>query len=501
MQEGRMIRDCSLYRAIRRHASGRDVRVALDDGGGRAIVYGALLGELGRRIDWIQKAGLRRIGLLADNGIDWILADLAAVLGEIPIVPLPAFFTDDQLHHTIRVSGIDGILTDQPDRARGLWERSAFIGSSGELVGLRFEGVDGPSAGFEKVTFASGTTGKPKGVRVRHSGVLSVAGSLCQASAATARDRHLCLLPLSILRENVGVYGALMVGARVLVPPLCRVGVAGSSGIDERTMYEALRDTRATRALGVPQLLDRLVAFMESGTRRLRHLRSLGVGGAPVPKGLLARAAEVGIPVHEGYGLSECASVVAVNVPAATRLGSVGRPLPHLDVRVAEDGEIRVRTSAVSEGYLTADGPEACDLDEDGYLRTGDIGRIDPDGFLWVEGRRNSRIITTFGRNIAPEWIEAELRGHPLVAQAAVLGDGRPALDAVVYCEQPDVEGVRAHIAHVNASLPDYARIDRWRFAEEPFSWSNGQMTRGGEPERGEIAHTYAEAEWDSTSN
>ena len=149
-------------------------------------------------------------------------------------------------------------------------------------------------------------------------------------------------------------------------------------------------------------------------------MRFAAVGGAPVSPRLLQRAADLGLPVFEGYGLSECASVVCLNTPGHHKPGSVGRPLPHLRLRVADDGEVTVSGQAFS-AYL-GEKPSAA-----GYWPTGDLGELDEDGFLYLRGRRRNVFITAFGRNVAPEWVERELTLEPAIAQAAVFGEA-PAL-------------------------------------------------------------------------
>ncbi|MDX1488769.1 MAG: AMP-binding protein, partial [Acidiferrobacterales bacterium] len=218
-------------------------------------------------------------------------------------------------------------------------------------------------------------------------------------------------------------------------------------------------------------------------------LRFLAVGGAPVSRRLLRRAGACGVPVYEGYGLSECASVVAVNGPGQQRIGSVGKLLPHIRLEFADDGEILV-AGAVFDGYL-GDHLEA----RERFVATGDLGYLDSDGYLYITGRKKHMFVTSFGRNVAPEWIERELTLHPAIAQAAVFGERRPWNTAVVMpTGTPTVNTSAATlsaIAETNKLLPDYARVARWIVADEPFSVANGQLTSTGRIRRETVWEHY----------
>lgn len=196
------------------------------------------------------------------------------------------------------------------------------------------------------------------------------------------------------------------------------------------------------------------------------------------------------MPVYEGYGLSECASVVAVNTPHANRPGSVGKPLPHARLSFAKDGEISV-SGAVFAGYLgQAERP-----DKDGCWPTGDTGYLDADGYLYLTGRKKNMFITSFGRNVAPEWVERELTIQPPIAQAAVFGEARPWNAAVVVPRTlPGADmniAVAQAIASANKLLPDYARVAKWVIASEPFTPHNGLLTANGRLRRSEIQSRY----------
>ena len=181
----------------------------------------------------------------------------------------------------------------------------------------------------------------------------TVAASLVAATRGIGIERHLALLPLAVLLENIaGVRAPLAAGATCCVPSLGTVGVGGSTGFDPRVALGALERWQADSVILLPQMLAALTAVIEAGAPRPLGLRFAAVGGAKVSPALIERARAAGIPAYEGYGLSECASVVALNVPGANRPGSVGRPLPHARVRI-DSGEVVVDDAGFL-GYLGA---------------------------------------------------------------------------------------------------------------------------------------------------
>ena len=405
----------------------------------------------------------RVVGLIADNGPDWVVADLAAQKAGVVLVPLPAFFTVAQRAHAVHASGMDGLL-GEPEPGfefRGTldglpwWRRAAAP-------------ADLPR-GASKITFTSGTTGTPKGVPLRSAQQWAVARALAQATRPLRLRRHLCLLPLPVLLENVGgVYAPLAAGMEFCVPPLAEVGMHGSSGFDPAACLAAIERWQADSVILLPQMLAALCAALEHGARAPSSLAFAAVGGAKVSTALLERSRALGLPVYEGYGLSECASVLALNLPGADRPGSVGRPLPHAAVRIV-NGEIHVKD-----------------------LPTGDLGRLDGDGFLYIEGRRKHVLITSFGRNVSPEWPEAELLAGRAIAQAAVFGEARPRLCALIVPAPGAAESaVEAQVRAANARLPDYAQVGAWLRADVPFTPQNGFATANGRVRRDALWQAY----------
>jgi long-subunit acyl-CoA synthetase (AMP-forming) len=233
----------------------------------------------------------------------------------------------------------------------------------------------------------------------------------------------------------------------------------------------------ATSLILVPELLRALLLVLGFTGARLPALRFVAVGGARVAAQLLEQAEALGLPVFEGYGLSECASVVALNTPRQSRTGSVGRPLPHVALSVDVGGEIVVGGRPFL-GY-TGSPPQA------GPLNTGDLGKVDADGFLSIEGRRSNVIINAFGRNIAPEWVESELLAQPEIRQAVVFGEAQAQLSAVIVPLMPNMTAQDMSVAldRANANLPSYAQVRRI-LVRGPFDPAAGELTGNGRPRR-----------------
>lgn len=481
-----------IMQALLRHAATTPDHIALQDAH-EQITYRALVARVQAQVEYLQQRRPRALGLLADNGCNWVIVDLAAYLLHIPIVPLPIFFSTGQLSNTVRSAGIDLIVTDRPKAIASLaWRHFGPNRVCAKLYNVWLDQRDSVAlpADIWKITFTSGSTGDPKGVCLAQHQLETVAMHLRSASAAQVHDRHLCMLPLSTLLENVGgLYAALLAGATVCVPGMAELGITGSSGLQPQQFLNALQRWQPTTGIVVPQLLHALVALGRNGAALPTTLRYLAVGGAPIAAATLQRARALGLPVHEGYGLSECASVIAVNRAGAERIGSVGKPLPHVQLAFAGDGEIIVH-GVPWHGYLGATPDHRA---ADG-IATGDIGYLDVDGFLFITGRKKNLFITAFGRNVAPEWVERELLAQESILQAAVFGEGRASNCAVIVATPTaGADTIVAAVRAANAALPDYAQIGCWLRATEPFSPHNEQATANGRPRRDRIFERYAD--------
>lgn len=469
---------------------------ALEDGS-RCWTRGELAAECERAAALLAAHGVHVMATVLDNGAGWVVADQAAARAGVVHVPLPEFFAPQQLSHALRSAGVDALLAPRLYAAALAAAFDAPPPHPLELAGEALALVRLPAtpvalpAGTAKITFTSGTTGTPKGVCLSREAMDAVALGLIRAAQDLGIRRHLCVLPLPVLLENIaGLLAPLAAGATCVVPRLVELGLSGSSAFDPAPFHGALLRHRPDSIIVLPQMLRAWVAWLEQrGQRAPDTLRLVAVGGAPAGARLLAAARSVGIPAYEGYGLSEGASVQTLNLPGADRPGSVGRPLPHARVRIAADGEIEVAGSLMT-GYLGAAAAAG------GWWPTGDLGRIDGEGFVHVLGRKKNVLITSYGRNVSPEWVEQALQGEGAIAQAVVFGDGEPALSAVLWPASraaTDAQLQRA-VDAANAALPDYARVGCWTRARAAFSPDTGFATANGRPQRPAIRQAHADA-------
>ncbi|GAU65660.1 putative fatty acid--CoA ligase [Streptomyces sp. NBRC 110611] len=324
------------------------------------------------------------------------------------------------------------------------------------------------------VVYTSGTTGEPKGVVISHRNVLLGAVALDQVVELPDHTAHLCYLPFAHIAERLlGLY-----------LPVFRAGHVHLCA-DPATVAEAARELRPAEFFGVPRVWEKLTASVRAALARLPAERRAAVeaageqaraylacqergerpsaalaeayaaakaevlgpvlamagfdrlvwtasAAAPMPPDVVRFWAGLGIVIMDAWGLTETAGVCTTNGPRAFRLGSVGRPIDGLEVRTAADGEIEVRGRTVCEGYLRADGSVEPATDAEGWFATGDLGRFDEDGFLWLTGRKKEMIVTSTGKNVSPALVENTLKEHPLIGQALVHGDGRSYLVALL---------------------------------------------------------------------
>jgi long-subunit acyl-CoA synthetase (AMP-forming) len=392
------------------------------------------------------------IGILAANGVHWAVAQVAGAIAGKTIVPLPAFFSAEQLGHIVRDANIRLILCSEELRYL-----VAPSGVTARPIEARGRTPPVPMAeGFGQIIYTSGSTGHPKGVRHGGRQIGWSTAALAAASNASESDSYLSVLPLPLLLETIcAILVPLLVGGKTHFVEQNAKAFGSAQSQSIAAMFE---DEKPTSSVLVPQLLGAWVEELAaSGLRAPPTLRFIAVGGAPTPAAVVEQAWALGIPVYEGYGLSECCSVVALNRSGARKAGTVGLPLPGLRVSI-EEKEIVVEGPSVMDGYL---GGADCDQ----RWRTGDLGIIDADGYLTVHGRKDNLLVNSFGRNISPEWIETCLLGDGRIAFCAVFGHGEPYLTALLvpsaigagWFMQADHADVLDFIAARCGGAPSYA--------------------------------------------
>jgi long-chain acyl-CoA synthetase len=225
-----------------------------------------------------------------------------------------------------------------------------------------------------------------------------------------------------------------------------------------------------------------------------------GSGGAPLSKEIIEFFDAVGIRITEGYGLTECTTAASTNRPDLYRFGSVGQPLPGCEVRIAEDGEIELRSETVFQGYYKEPDATAAVLSADGWLKTGDIGHVDEDGFLYITDRKKDILVTAGGKNVAPQNLENELKTSKYVSQALVIGDQRPYVSALItldpveigaWAAERGIDGEPEALAHdervrelvqgvvddVNRERSRFEQIKRFAILPRDFTMEDGEIT------------------------
>jgi len=384
--------------------------------------------------------------------------------------------------------------------------------------------------------YTSGTTGEPKGVMLTHRNFISNMLAAGEVFAMGPEDLALSFLPLSHVFERTCDHLFFYRGVAVhYVPAIERVPGAlpevkptvlpSVPRLYERAYLKVLANQQKESpfkrrvfdwALGVGK---RATERSESGRRRgawLTAERALAQrmvygklqdrfggrlrlpisGGAPLAREIGVFFAALGVPLYQGYGLTETAPVLTVNHPEAVRQGSVGRPLPEVEIRIADDGEILAKSPGVMRGYWQKPEATAEVFDADGWFHTGDIGYLDADGFLYITDRKKDLLVTSGGKNVAPQPIEKALLASGVLAQAVVVGDGFPQITALLV---PNVETLGVELGErdpallardpraekrvqqavdaVNKGLAEHERVRRFRLLERELTLADGELT------------------------
>lgn len=491
-----------LWKSITQHANSRPDESAiavLEQSLTTVLTWAELRQEVAIAVDRLRHDNVSVLALLADNTPAWIVADIACEVLGITLLPLPKFFSPGQLEHVFNSVRVCAVLTDSsaalPEGVRASFEsRSIFYG----LEYLRTDAAREAHSqqippSTRTITFTSGSTGTPKGVCLGQPHLESVVDSILAVTAKCEIERHLCVLPLATLLENVaGVHAPLRQGAQVILAKEDALGFNGASGFSVNKFLRAIHISNPSSLIVIPQLLEVLVLSAAAGWRPPESLQFVAAGGATVSASLLDKAWALKLPVYEGYGLSECGSVVSLNSPDKHRNGTLGFTLDHCQVEIV-DNEIVVK-GPLFLGYVGD--PVSWDSARQ-FWATGDLGSIDEEGFLHFAGRRKNTLVSSYGRNISPEWVESELTACPEIGQCIVFGDSRPWCVALIAARSSEISDQQLHsiVVAVNDTLPSYARIGNWLRLPTALPRGTGAeadlFTSNGRPRRAQIEQHF----------
>ena len=469
---------------------------AVSDGNGVVLNYQQLLREVLITAADLEAKAITGLAIAGDNSISQLVLDVACLEAGVWTLQCPPFFTPEQVQHALQASGCRAMLSDRP---MGTSSDTLEVAGQTLYLTLMPGQIESPSVidDTAKVTFTSGSTAQPKGLCLAEKHLMAPVKALAEALTPHELKRHLSVLPQAVLLETIaGIYTALYSGACCIVPSLLRTSGAPDIGT---ALYQLMEAEQAHSAILVPELLEQLVKRCESARTSPAHVRFLPVGGSRVSEKLLQRAQATGLPVYQGYGLSEAGSVVTLNLPGANKQGTVGKVLAHQQLRFADNDEIVLEQPGFlgycGEGpiHLNASMVDAsmADASAEGFA-TGDSGYLDDEGYLSVNGRLKNVLINSMGRNISPEWIESTLLDQPAIEQVVVYGDAQTTLSALVVtngCEQE----IGTAVSQANATLPEYASVEQWQLVP-PFSRENGLLTSNGKLRRAAILDQYADS-------
>lgn len=455
-----------------------------------------------------------RLGISAANSLEWVLLDLAALrLKAVTAGFEPGKFELDALPAKY---GLKMLFTDRPfDRDACDGDAQGVIRSIGEVAALAAEAAAAepvmPAPGFAPgfapnepttIKFTSGSSGEPKGLAATAGSIDSSVSAVQELFQHGDDDNLFIFLPLSLLQQRFWIYSALYYGHDVTV-----------------STYEAalpsLRRVRPTVVMGVPAFYEAAMAHIEGQARRAGagteagaaavrsaaqdlfgdRIRYLWTGSAPARAAMLRFFTDdAGLPLYEGYGLNE-ACIVAKNHPGAHREGSVGQLLPRKKVLFDQDGVISIHSEyPVNDRYEYAPPGESERMFLPGdVVRTGDVGYLDRDGFLYIQGRADDTIVLDNGRKVIVRPIEERVRGWSAIEECVIFCPDQTRLVAVISPAAGPVDeaAIAEHVARANAEAAADEQIARVVVAQPRFSIDNGLLTSQFKPRRAEIFELY----------
>ena len=455
----------------------------------QSMTYKALMSDVRQLSEQLKSFHIRSLAILCRNSVEAVVFDLACLAAGVIHIAIPEFFSREQVSHIINSTNPDLIVTDDMVTIRSLTlDTDKYFGLYG-LRALRTRSKKDENHIPDeicKITFTSGTTGIPKGVCLTKANIYCAVFGMINRLRYVLTRKHLCLLPISVLLENIaGVYVPLLMRRSVFITPVKSLGFHANHQLEINKLVDRLQQIKPDSLILYPYILKLLVIFTEFTGHLAVNAGFIAVGGGMTSSTLINKAREFGYPVYEGYGLSECSSVVAMNIPGQDKTGSVGKPLDNLKVKII-DNEIFIR------GNLFYGYSGDSSANDDIFFQTGDLGYLDDEGYLYITGRKKNLIITGYGRNISPEWVESELLQSNVISQCLVYGEARPFCSAIIYAdEEISDQAIATDIARINTKLPGYAAINSWFRSPEPFTVNNGLLTQNGKLKRTAIIEKF----------
>jgi len=464
--------------------------------GRKTVPLTALYEMAGQVANGLLAQGVRAgetIGILADNCLEWVLLDLAA----LRIKVRTAGFDPGKFEATKALAQryqLKWLFTDKPHDGettslRRLDEINAFLAQQPAALPSVSYAADETTT----VKFTSGSTGVPKGLAATVGSIDSSLRDVQTLFAHGPEDSLLVFLPLSLLQQRYWIYSALKFGHDTILTNF-------------QSAFIVMPQFNPTVVMGVPAFFDAArrhieqadgdVAAMTAKGQRLfgNQIRYLWTGSAPADPGTVRLYHQIGLPLFEGYGMNETC-IVTKNHPAASRPGSVGQVLPDKRVEVEADGAIVVYSRyPVNTRYLYAQ-PGASEkmFTADGGVRTGDLGYLDEDGFLYIRGRADNVIVLDNGKKIDVHPIEARLKQSELIAECVVFSPQQTDLVAVIspVSAAADAAAIAAWVTSTNAVAEKDEYVARYIIAEQPFTIENGLLSSQFKPLRKMIFEQY----------
>ena len=426
-----------------------------------------------------------RIALLGENSYEWLVSHAAILLAGATVVPLDIDLAADEIADRLKFVGAVALIYSSLHEAKARAAAKLVPGLTAAAFGsIRTEKfLDKVRRTFRlsdsiwkeevkldptvtsMIMFTSGTTSTPRGAQLTIAGMEAFIDSAGRTLEMKAGDRSLMLLPLHHIFGLCTSYMMLCSGVALGICP------------DFRRIYDAVERFRANFMFLVPALAEILAAKIAQRGKSAEEALSYPIdwiltGGAPLPRRTYERLSALGIKTITGYGLTETTSLYSLGPSSgAPRIGSAGivTQNPAMETSVSPSGELLLRGPAVMKGYLNAPEKTAAAIDADGWLHTGDIGRIDEDGYVWIVGRASRTIVLSSGKKVAPEELESKLLAIPGVLEAVVSGEGESReIKAEVYGTISE-RAIQYAVGQLNLSLPVFKRIKTTIVRSTPF--------------------------------